>query len=340
VLESVLKRDPNHLGANHYYIHAVEASMHPERALASAARLEKLAPSEGHLAHMPSHIYARVGDHSASARCNEVAMAADKKFLSQTHNEGVYKLMYYSHNMHFLAFADTMRGDLAGAKAAANKLVENVKPGVKAMPMLEGFLPTPIIVLLGFERWNDILKFPQPESSFMVTNAVWHSARGMAFANLGKTSDAENEQKTFRDLVGKIPPDEMYDMLNSRGAVFKILENVLAGAIAHSGHDDNAAIDFYKQAIAAEDALNYSEPPPWYPPVRPMLGRLLLATNRAADAERVFRDDLDKKPRDARALSGLRDSLKAQGRDYEAEQIDEQFKSAWKVADTKITSTR
>src|SRR3984893_15909612 len=138
VLESVLLRDPNHLGANHYYIHAVEASPHPERALASAARLEKLAPAEGHLAHMPSHIYARVGDHSASARCNEVAMAADKKFLSQTHSEGVYKLMYYSHNMHFLAFADTMRGDLAGAKAAANKLVENVKPGVKAMPMLEG----------------------------------------------------------------------------------------------------------------------------------------------------------------------------------------------------------
>ena len=340
VLESVLKRDPNHLGANHYYIHAVEASMHPERALASAARLEKLAPSEGHLAHMPSHIYARVGDHSASARCNEMAMAADKKFLSQTHSEGVYKLMYYSHNMHFLAFADTMRGDLAGAKAAADKLVENVKPGVKAMPMLEGFLPTPIIVLLGFERWNDILKFPQPESSFMMTNAVWHSARGMAFANLGKTSDAENEQKTFRDLVGKIQPDEMYDMLNSRGAVFKILENVLAGAIAHSRHDDNAAIDSFKQGVAAEDALNYSEPPPWYPPVRPMLGRLLLATNRAADAERVFRDDLDKKPRDARALSGLRDSLKAQGRDYEAEQVDEQFKSAWKVADAKGTSTR
>src|SRR6266571_1982773 len=143
-LESVLKRDPNHLGANHYYIHAVEASPHPERALPSAARLEKLAPAEGHLTHMPSHIYARVGDHSASARCNQAAMAADRKFLSETNEQGFYRLMYYSHNMHFLAYADCMRGDFAGAKAAAEKLVANVSPGVKAIPMLEGFLPTPI----------------------------------------------------------------------------------------------------------------------------------------------------------------------------------------------------
>jgi hypothetical protein len=339
-LESVLKRDPNHLGANHYYIHAVEASPHPERALPSAARLEKLAPAEGHLAHMPSHIYARVGDHAASARCNEAAIAADKKFLEQTHEQGFYRLMYYSHNMHFLAFADCMRGDFTGAKAAADKLVVNVSSGVKAIPMLEGFMPTPIIVLLAFERWQDVLKFPQPESSLVLTSAVWRSARGIAFANLGKTSEAENEQKTFRDLVTKISPDEMYDMLNTRGAVFKIHDNVLAGVIAHSRHDDNSAVDLLKQAVAAEDALSYSEPPAWYPPVRPMLGRLLLTMNRASDAEKVFREDLDRKPRDARALSGLRDALEAQGRDYEAEQIDQQFHSAWKVADAARASVR
>src|SRR6266446_2690071 len=143
-LESVLKRDPNHLGANHYYIHAVEASRQPERALPSAARLEKLAPAEGHLAHMPAHIYARVGDHFASAHCNEAAIAADKKFLAETHDEGVYKLMYYSHNLHFLAFAASMEGNFAEAKDTAARVVANVMPGVKAMPMLEGFLPTPI----------------------------------------------------------------------------------------------------------------------------------------------------------------------------------------------------
>jgi hypothetical protein len=332
-LESVLKRDPNHLGANHYYIHAVEASPNPERALPSAARLEKLAPAEGHLAHMPSHIYARVGDHAASARCNEAAMAADKKFLEQTNEQGFYRLMYYSHNMHFLAFADCMRGDFNGAKTAADKLVANVHPGVKAIPMLEGFMPTPIIVLVAFERWPEILKFPQPESSFGLTNAVWHSARGIAFANLGKTAEAEKELKAFRDLVAKLPAEEMYDMLNTRGAVFKIHDNLLAGVIAHSHHDDNAAVDLLRQAVASEDALSYSEPPAWYPPVRPTLGRLLLAMNRAGDAEKVFREDLERTPRDARALSGLRDALKAQGRDYEAEQVDQQFRSAWKVGE-------
>src|SRR6184192_1501721 len=213
-LESVLKRDPNHLGANHYYIHAVEASPHPERALPSAARLEKLAPAEGHLAHMPAHIYARVGDHFASAHCNRAAIAADKKFLGETHEEGVYKLMYYSHNMHFLAFASCMNGNFAQAKEAAAKLVANVAPGVKAMPDLEGFLPTPMIVLCAFERWGDLIKSPAPDASFVTTSAVWHSLRGIALANTGKTAEAEQEQKQFRDFAAKIPTDKMYDPLN------------------------------------------------------------------------------------------------------------------------------
>ena len=331
-LESVLKRDPNHLGANHYYIHAVEASPHPERALPSAARLEKLAPAEGHLAHMPAHIYARVGDHFASAHCNEAAIAADKKFLGETQEQGIYRMMYYSHNLHFLAFASCMNGNFAGAKDAAAKLVANVAPGVKAMPMLEGFLPTPIVVLFAFEHWNDLLKLPAPDPSFVTTNAVWHSLRGVAFANTGKTAEAEQEQKQFRELAAKIPPEQMYDMLNNVGAVFKIHEHLLAAEIARSRHDDKAAIDSLKQAIAAEDALNYSEPPPWYPPVRPILGRVLLENKDFAEAEKIFRADLEKHPRNARALAGLRDCLNVQGRKYEADQIDQQFHAAWKVA--------
>jgi len=332
VLESVLKRDPNHLGANHYYIHAVEASSHPERALPSAARLEKLAPAEGHLAHMPAHIYARVGDHFASAHCNRAAIAADKKFLGETQEQGVYRMLYYSHNLHFLAYASCMNGNFAEAKDAAAKLVANVAPGVKAMPMLEGFLPTPIVVLFAFERWNDLLKLPAPDVSFVTTNAVWHSLRGIAFANTGKTAEAEKEQKQFREVAGKIPPEQMYDMLNNVGAVFKIHENLLAAEIDRSRHDDKAAIDLLKQSVAAEDALNYSEPPPWYPPVRPMLGHVLLEDKDFAEAEKVFRADLEKHPRNARALAGLRDCLNAQGRKYEADQIDQQFRAAWKVA--------
>jgi tetratricopeptide (TPR) repeat protein len=333
VLESVLKRDPNHLGANHYYIHAVEASPHPERALPSAARLEKLASAAGHLVHMPAHIYARVGDHPAAAHCNELAVAADKKFLAATHEQGVYPLFYYSHNLHFLAFAASMEGNFAEAKDAAARLVGNVAPGVKAMPMLEGFLPTPIVVLFAFERWDDLLKLPVPDSSFLITNAVWHSLRGVAFANTGKTAEAEKEQGAFRELATKIPPDTMYDMLNKTGAVFKVHDHLLAGMIARSRHDDKGAIDSLTQAIADEDALNYSEPPPWYPPVRPMLGRVLLEAKQFPEAEKVFRADLEKNPRDGRALSGLRDCLKAQHRQYEADQIDQQFRTAWKFAD-------
>jgi tetratricopeptide (TPR) repeat protein len=197
-----------------------------------------------------------------------------------------------------------------------------------------------MVVLYAFERWGDLLKLPAPDASFVTTNAVWHSLRGLAFANTGKPAEAEQEQKQFRDLVAKIPPEKMYDQLNKVAAVFKIHDNLLASAIAHSRHDDNAAIDFLKQAVASEDALNYSEPPPWYPPVRPTLGRLLLAANQAAGAEKVFREDLDRNPRDARALSGLRDCLNTQGRKYEADQIDQQFHAAWKVADVASVSKR
>jgi hypothetical protein len=332
-LESVLKRDPNHLGANHYYIHAVEASPQPERALPSAARLAKLAPAAGHLVHMPAHIYARVGDHPASAHCNQLAVAADKKFLAETRERGVYPMMYYSHNLHFLAYAAAMDGDFAEAKSAAAKLVLNVAPGIKAMPMLEGFLPTPMIVLLAFERWDDILKLPAPDPSLLITSTVWHSLRGVALANTGKTTEAEKEQRAFRNLAARIPPETMYDQLNKAAAVFKIHENFLTAAIAHSRHDEKAAIEFLHGAVSAEDALSYSEPPAWYPPVRPVLGRLLLAMNQPADAEKVFRADLDRNPRDGRALAGLRDSLNAQKRKYEADQIDRQFRSAWTGAD-------
>ena len=338
-LESVLRRDPNHLGANHYYIHAVEASLNPERALPSAARLAKLAPAAGHLVHMPAHIYSRVGDHPASAHCNRLAVAADKKFLAETREQGVYPLMYYSHNLHFLAYAAAMQGDFAEAKSSAAKLVSNVAPGVKAMPDLEGFLPTPMVVLFAFERWDDFLKLPAPDASFLITNAVWRSFRGIALANLGRTAQAEQEQKEFRDLVAKIPAARNYDQLNKAAAVFKVHENLLTGAIAHSRHDEKAAIESLHRAIGAEDALNYSEPPAWYPPVRPLLGRLLLANNQLAEAEKVFRADLDRNPRDGRALAGLRDVLNAQNRKYEADQIDRQFRSAWISADVSAAKS-
>src|SRR5207244_5969786 len=160
---------------------AVEASLNPERALPSAARLARLAPAAGHLVHMPAHIYSRVGDHPASAHCNRLAVAADKKFLAETREQGVYPLMYYSHNLHFLAYAECMRSNFAEAKNAAARLVANVAPGLKSMPDLESFLPTPMVMLLAFERWDDILKLPTPDDSLLVTRAFWHAVRGVAF---------------------------------------------------------------------------------------------------------------------------------------------------------------
>jgi hypothetical protein len=340
VLESVLKRDPNHLGANHYYIHAVEASPHPEKALASADRLTRLAPHAGHLTHMPAHIFARVGDHAASVQSNQLAAAADRKFLAATGQEGVYPIMYYSHNLHFLAYAACMRGDFNEAKEAAAKLTVNVAPHVKMMADLEGFMPTKIMVLLAFGKWDDILKYPKPDPAMLNTTAIWQFARGMALAQLGKTSDAEREQTAARETVAKIAPEAMFDPLNKALAVLKVPESLLAGAIARSRNDLPAAIAALTEAVAANDALNYSEPPPWYPPVRPTLGALLLESKQPAEAEKVFRADLDRNPRDARSLAGLRDALKIQGHDYEAAQIDQQYRAAWKTSAAGTSSSR
>jgi tetratricopeptide (TPR) repeat protein len=273
-----------------------------------------------------------VGDHSAAAHSNQLAAAADRKFLTQTHEQGVYPLMYYSHNLHFLAFAACMKGNFAEAKNAAARLVANAAPGVKAMPDLEGFLPTPMVVLLGFERWNEILNLPRPDPSLLITNAVWHAVRGDAFANTGRTAEAEQEQQKFGEIVATIPATTMYDPLNKAEAVFNVHEHVLAAAIAHSRNDDHAAVESLTKAVAAEDALHYSEPPAWYPPVRPALGRLLLAAHQLPEAEKVFREDLVRNPRDPRALSGLGDCLRAQNRHYEADQIERQFRAARKFA--------
>lgn len=337
-LQSVLARDPNHLGANHYYIHAVEASRNPERALASAVRLEKLAPAAGHLVHMPAHIFSRVGDHAASAHANEVAAAADEKYLRATHVQGVYPAMYYSHNLHFLAYAATMEGKFDEAKRAADKLVANVRPHVKEMAMLEGFAPTPMFVLLAFERWNDVEKLPTPDAAFVYTTANWHFARAIAAAGLGRTADAEAEAKQCRETFAKLPPDASFDPLNPVAKVAAVQDKLLDAVIARSRRDFPAAIEALKRAVAAEDALNYSEPPSWYPPVRPQLGRALLDAGRAPESETAFRAALDRSPRYFRALTGLRDALKAQNKD--ATQIEQQLAEARKSGDAVSVAAR
>jgi hypothetical protein len=326
VLESVLKRDPNHLGANHYYIHAVEASPNPERALASAARLETLAPAAGHLVHMPSHIYSRVGDHAASVRVNARAVMADRKFAKYKPNAGVETSMLAVHNLHFLAYAYCMNGSFMEARAIADNMVAQVHPYLKEMPMLEGFLPTPFLVLLAFDRWNDLERLPAPDASLPITNAVWRFARAVALANLGKIDLAEKEQVAWQQAAARVPNDTVIIELNTAGTIFKIHQYLLSAALARSRHDSKGNVDFLNQAVAAEDALNYSEPPAFYPPVRPLLGRALIEAKQFVEAEQVFRADLARNPRNRRSLAGLRDSLKAQGREYEATLVDQQLR--------------
>src|SRR6202521_5853692 len=181
-LESVLKRDPNHLGAVHYYIHTVEASPSPERALAGANKLASLAPGAGHIVHMPAHIYIRTGDYDAAVKTNEKAAEVDRAYLKASGEQGIYPMMYYSHNLHFVAMCGAMNGRYAEARKNADLLAANVAPHVKEMPPLEGFMTIPLAVEIRFHHWGEILKMPAPDPSMKAATGFWHFARGMALA--------------------------------------------------------------------------------------------------------------------------------------------------------------
>src|SRR3989337_3219656 len=260
VLESVLKRNPNHIGANHYYIHAVEASLHPERALPSAERLTTLVPAAGHLVHMPAHIYMRTGDYKSADQRNKVAAEVDQAYIKSSGVQRLYPLMYYSHNLHFLAVAYAMEGRFSDAKKAADQLEAHVGPHVKGMPMLEFFMPTSPLILVRFQRWDDILKSPKPDSGMAITNAMWHFARGMAYAATGKVKEAESERKQFISATKTIPAGATWD-LNNVNSVLEVAENVLDARIALAKGDNTSAVKFLRKAVDAEDALNYAEPP-------------------------------------------------------------------------------
>ncbi len=335
VLEAVLKRDPNHIGANHFYIHAVEASRQPERALPSAARLGSLVPAAGHLVHMPAHIYIRTGDYAAAAKSNEEAAAADRAYIKSTGAQGMYPAMYYSHNLHFLVEAYNRSGQFQEAKRAAAQLAENVAPHVKEMPMLEGFLPSSTFVLLRFGHWDELLKSPEPDRALAATHTLWHFARGVADAATGQAAEAQAEQRTFAAAIKNIPGDTPFG-LNAASSVLKIAEHALAARIAWAKGDKKAAIEAWHKAVEAQDALNYDEPPGWYYPVRESLGGALLLSGDAAGAEQVFRADLEQNPRNGRSLFGLMESLKAQGKQAAAESVQREFEAAWKNADTKL----
>jgi tetratricopeptide (TPR) repeat protein len=337
-LESVIKRDPNHVGANHYYIHTMEASNHPERALPSANRLAALAPGAGHLVHMPAHTYIRTGDFDAAEQTNVAAAKVDEAYIAATGVQGIYPMMYYSHNLHFIATAAAMEGRYADSWPAADKLAAHVAPAVKEVPPLEGFMTVPIMVRVRFQKWDDILALPAPDPALKTTTGFWHFARGMAYAGKGKIAEAEAEYKLVSEKQAGTPPDEIFAMPinNKTKDVFTIARDALGAKIAVMKKDFPAAIAMLREAVTVQDALHYNEPPDWLYPERESLGAALLMKGDAAEAEQVFRDDLARMPRNPRSLFGLSAALKAEKRDYDAQFVDKQFRDAWKKADTEL----
>lgn len=336
VLEDVLKRNPNHSGANHYYIHTVEASPDPQRALPSAKRLGAIAPNAGHLVHMPSHIYIRTGDYARAAQSNADAIVADKNYIKKYGAQGIYSMMYYNHNIHFLASANAMNGNYAGAIKSARDLHDNVKPLVKAMPMLEMFTPYPAVTLVRFRKWEVILREQMPPSEMVITTAMWNFARGVAFAETGKPADAEKELAALREKLKVIPVEAPWGNSTAHG-VLKVAENFLAGEVSLARGDNSAAIRSLRAAADAEDLINYNEPPDWDLPAREWLGRALMTADRYHDAEAIYKEELKKHPKNGRALFGLAEAYRKQAKDGDAGRYQGLFQRTWTKSDTPLT---
>jgi tetratricopeptide (TPR) repeat protein len=316
----------------------VEASPNPERALAAANRLAALAPAAGHLVHMPGHIYIRTGDFETGIKTNELAAEADRDFMKASGPGNMYSMMYYSHNLHFIAACASMNGRYDEAHKAAGMLAEHVGPVVKDIPPLESFLMVPIAVEVRFQRWDEVLKMPQPAAAMKKTTTYWHFARGMALAATGKVAEAESEYRTINEFIEKTPADEIFaePIGNKTRDVLTIAANVLGAKIALAKHDSANAIAMLRRAVATQDTLKYDEPPDWYYPVRESLGAVLLLNGNAAEAEKVFRDDLERNPRNPRSLFGLSEALRAQNRAYDAQFVERQFQTNWKGGETKL----
>ncbi len=338
-LEAVLKRWPSHVGANHYYIHSLEASPHPERANASAQRLGNAVPTAGHLVHMPAHIFLRTGNYGAAVKANQDAIASDTAFIEASGaNSSMYAIMYLAHNIDFLYYAAGMNGQFAISRDAANQIAANDKPALGEIPFAEATIMEPMFPLLRFAHWDDVLKFDVPDAKFLGATMYSHFGRGVAFAEKGQLAAAESERKAFADSVAKLPAGQPFGLLfNDWSTVTGLAGHILDARIAAARSDSAGAIAHWKEAVAVQDKMNYDEPPEWYYPVRESLGAALLRAGKPADAEAVFREDLEHhNPNNPRSLFGLWKSLEAQKKTVEAQQARQSFEAAWKQADAQF----
>jgi tetratricopeptide (TPR) repeat protein len=340
-LERVLAKNPNHPGANHYYIHAVEATKTPERAEAAADRLLKLMPGAGHMVHMPSHIYQRVGRYADAASSNELAAKADEEYITQCRAQGIYPMAYYPHNLHFLWFAATAEGRAQVAIDAARKTAAQVKDEtLDQVPLLAAFRVVPWYALTRFAKWDEMLAEPAPPDRFVFMKGTWHYARGLALVAKGKLDEAEKELAEVKKIAGDKALEVTLFSPNTAAAIFGPAPEVLAGELAAARKDYGTAIAHLERAVRLEDGLVYTEPSEWHYPPRHALGAVLLAAGRPAEAETVYWDDLRRNADNGWALFGLAQALRAQGRTDEAAGIQARFDKAWTRADVKPTASR
>ncbi len=339
-LARVLAMNPDHPGACHYYIHAVEASPRPERALSCAERLPALVPGAGHLVHMPAHIYLRLGRYREAAERNVHAAAVDQEYLKHRHLTGIYPTGYYPHNLHFLWAALTMEGRSREAIQAARDLHRVVSwDEARKEPGMEEFTPTLLFALARFGKWNDVLTVPPPPAELAYTAAIWRYARGLAYAATGRFDDADAERTRLAEMAKSMPEDRTLGG-SQVATLTRIAEEVLAGEIAARRGDHDRAVSHLKAAVKLEDTLRYYEPPLWHYPVRHSLGAVLLEAGRPAEAEQIYRQDLVQHPENGWALFGLAQSLKEQHKADEAAAAERRFKKAWARADVTLTSSR
>ena len=339
-LERVMKMSPNHPGANHFYIHAVEASPRPERATAAADRLGALIPGAGHIVHMPAHIYGRTARYDDAVRVNQTATALDEKFIAEQDARGsLYSLMYTNHNIHFIWFGAQIEGREKLAMEAARKLATREPPEViTQVPMIE-FLPTlPMMTLARFSRWDQVLAEPLPRTDWRYASGTAHYARGLALAARGDVPGARVALDSLRAIAAAISPALMIST-NSAQPLLRIATAALEGEIAGAEKRWDDAAARFAAAIVIEDGLKYDEPPTWSMPVRYRAGAVMLKAGRAKDAERLFREDLRRHPENGWSLRGLTDAQRTQGKSKEAAATEARFRKAWARADEGLENS-
>ncbi len=342
-LERVMAANPKHPGALHYWIHLWEPTKTPERAEQEADRLLPLMPGAGHIVHMPAHIYLRVGRYADVVTSNQQAVAADEDYIAQCRAQGMYPLGYYPHNIHFVWLGATMSGQSRLALESARKAASSVAPATtEQLPFVQGFLVVPYFAMVRFGRWDDILAEPKPSYETLFTRAIWHFARGSAFAAKGQVRPGRAGTRGARGHCGRSCAGEgarSFPSIRRIGSSRSPSRSSTATSPPDSKQYD-AAIAHFDRALRLEDGLTYTEPPDWHAPVRHWLGAVLLAAGRPAEAETVYWDDLKRNRDNGWALFGLHQALVAQGKTDDAAVVEGRMKKAWARADVTLTSSR